>query len=63
MPWALKQPEINVLPANLHDVAEVLLEKLCGRGGISVSTDDAADLLKAEHFCTISEVNENNPVL
>eukprot|EP00957_Ditylum_brightwellii_P009117 689416-Ditylum_brightwellii.AAC.1 len=49
MPHALKQLEIDFLPASAHDVAEVLLEKLCSRGGISVSTDDAADLLKTEH--------------
>eukprot|EP00957_Ditylum_brightwellii_P022974 1734018-Ditylum_brightwellii.AAC.1 len=60
VPQALKQVAINFLPANVHDVAKVLLEKLCGRGEISVSTDDAADLLKTEHFCILSQVNENN---
>eukprot|EP00957_Ditylum_brightwellii_P201609 15326399-Ditylum_brightwellii.AAC.1 len=54
---------MDLLPASVHDVVEVLLEKLCGRGGISVSTDHAPDLLKTEHKCILSQINENNWVL
>eukprot|EP00957_Ditylum_brightwellii_P176138 13412029-Ditylum_brightwellii.AAC.2 len=62
VPGALKQLAIDFSPTSVHDVAEVLLEKLCRRGGISVSTDDVEDLLKAKHFCILSEVNENNRI-
>ena len=48
VPHALKEISLNYSPASVHDVAEVLLEKIRERGGMSMSTDDAAGLLKTE---------------
>eukprot|EP00957_Ditylum_brightwellii_P063392 4811591-Ditylum_brightwellii.AAC.1 len=62
MPGALKQFAMDFLPASVHDVAEVLFEKLCGRGGIPVSNDDTADLLETEHFLILSNANEINQI-
>eukprot|EP00957_Ditylum_brightwellii_P161849 12323169-Ditylum_brightwellii.AAC.1 len=63
VPQALDQLAIDFLTASVHDVVEVLLEKLCDRRGIFVSTDDAVNLLKAEFFHILPQVNENNRVL
>eukprot|EP00957_Ditylum_brightwellii_P157206 11964202-Ditylum_brightwellii.AAC.1 len=57
---ALKQLAMEFLPANAHDVADVLLEKLCRRGGRLMSTDGVVDLLGTEHFCVLSQANGNN---
>eukprot|EP00957_Ditylum_brightwellii_P112859 8604803-Ditylum_brightwellii.AAC.1 len=45
---ALKQISLYYSPASVHDAAEVLLEKMHERGGISMSTDDAVGLLETE---------------
>ena len=64
VPHELKQISLNYSPASVHDVAEVLSEKMCERGGMLMSTDDAAGLLETEQFCILSQVaNENNQVL
>ena len=67
VPHALKQISLNYSPASVHDVAEVLLEKMRERGGMSMSTDDAAGLLETERFRILSQAtqvtNENNQVL
>eukprot|EP00957_Ditylum_brightwellii_P048630 3690403-Ditylum_brightwellii.AAC.1 len=54
---------MDFLPASVHDVTEVLLEKLHRRGGILMSTDDAVDLLETERFFILSQANKNNGVL
>eukprot|EP00957_Ditylum_brightwellii_P189281 14406607-Ditylum_brightwellii.AAC.1 len=46
-----------------NNKADLRGNMLLGRGGILVPTDDAADLLKTEHFCILSQVNENNGIL
>eukprot|EP00957_Ditylum_brightwellii_P083427 6341673-Ditylum_brightwellii.AAC.1 len=40
--------------------SKVLFEKLHRRGGISMSTNDAEDLLRTEHIYILSQANENN---
>jgi hypothetical protein len=67
VPHTLKQISLNYSPASVHDFAEVLLEKMRARGGMAMSTDDAAGLLETERFRILSQAtqvtNENDQVL